>query len=114
MTASMENWLKPRKDLEERRVFIATHAISSFVPIKRGFALVSVRGVVRRMEEENEIEELEESEKFEETKKVKMVEISYHWGKDGNGLRIIARDDDLSASELANLALRIYKKVKSL
>ncbi|MEM0303166.1 MAG: hypothetical protein QXI54_08380 [Archaeoglobaceae archaeon] len=59
------------------------------------------------MEEEGEVEE------FEETKRVKMVEIDYNWGKDGNGLMITVRDDDLNALELAKIALKIYKKVKS-
>ncbi|MEM2085886.1 MAG: hypothetical protein QXF06_00580 [Archaeoglobaceae archaeon] len=62
----------------------------------------------------NLVEEFEESEKkFEETKRVKMVEIDYNWGKDGNGLMITVRDDDLNALELAKIALKIYKKVKS-
>ncbi|MDI9610414.1 MAG: hypothetical protein QFX36_03700 [Archaeoglobales archaeon] len=62
----------------------------------------------------NLVEEFEESEKkFEETKRVKMVEIDYNWGKDGNVLMITVRDDDLNALELAKIALKIYKKVKS-
>ncbi|MEM0303050.1 MAG: hypothetical protein QXI54_07775 [Archaeoglobaceae archaeon] len=66
------------------------------------------------MEEEGEVEEFEEIEKkFEETKRVKMVEIDYNWGKDGNGLMISVRDDDLDALKLAKIALKIYKKLRA-
>ncbi|MDI9643380.1 MAG: hypothetical protein QXQ38_03910 [Archaeoglobaceae archaeon] len=42
-----------------------------------------------------------------------MVEIDYNWGKDGNGLMITVRDDDLDALELARIALKIYKKLRA-